>query len=121
MKNFSENKREKTKNRKMLSPVSERNAAMVAEEAYGWFSQACVENAECKPMVYETPDGRKVLALGVCKSESLEYVMWEDKVCVGLVKPKTAEESGLEGYMAHMASQQCLRRRRRLDRGVTYE
>ena len=83
-----------------MSPVSERRTAMVSEEAYGWFSQSCVENTDCKPLVYETTDGGEVLALGVCSSPDLTSIMWKDKVCVGLVKTKTAKRSSMRGYMA---------------------
>ena len=85
-----------------MSPVSESRMAMVSDEAYGWFSQSCVENTDCKPLVYETPDGDEVIALGVCSSPELWSVMWKDKVCVGRVKTKTAKRSSARGYMACM-------------------
>ena len=88
-----------------MSPVSERRMAMVSEEAYGWFSRSCVENTDCKPIVYETVDGDEVLALGVCSSPDLTSIMWKDKVCVGLVKTKTAKRSSMRGYMACMEAQ----------------
>ena len=88
-----------------MSPVSESRMAMVSDEAYGWFSRSCVENTDCKPLVYETPDGDEVMALGVCGSAELWSVMWKDKVCVGKVKTKTAKRSGVRGYMACLEAQ----------------
>ena len=96
----------------MESPVSDRRGAMESKEAYGWYSQKCVENADCRALVYEKVGGGSVLALGVCQSASMENIMWEDKTCVGLVKPSTAQENGLEGYLGYMAVTKDLRSRR---------
>jgi hypothetical protein len=93
----------------MESPVSDRRGAMESKEAYGWYSQKCVENADSRVMVYEKVGGGSVVALGVCQSASLENIMWEDKMCVGLVKPSTAQDSSLEGYLAYMAVAKDLR------------
>ena len=67
----------------MESPVSDRRGAMESKEAYGWYSQKCVENADCRALVYEKVGGGSVLALGVCQSASMENIMWEgDKIVI---------------------------------------
>jgi hypothetical protein len=63
------------------------------------FRRAAWRKTDCKPFVYETPDGDEVIALGVCSSPELWSVMWKDKVCVGGVKTKTAKRSSARGYM----------------------
>ena len=76
-----------------LSPVSEARAAAVSDTAYGWFSLSCWTSAQVRPYEYETEDGHKVLAHGVCGSPTLPNIAWHDKQCVGRVKTKTAKKS----------------------------
>ena len=76
-----------------LSPVSEARAAAVSDHAFGWFSLSCWTAAQVRPYEYETEDGNKVLAHGVCGSPTLPNIAWHDKQCVGVVKTKTAKKS----------------------------
>jgi len=100
-----------------MSQVREYGRPEAQAQAYGWFSRTCLENTDCKPIVYETPDGVSVVAFGVCSTADLTSIKWSDKMCVGAVNPKTARkcEKGAErNYMTHVKALEAVRRYSRL-------